>query len=96
MYNTTGLDASNNFIELFVAVNDLSGQLLASIIMLVLFILIMMVFSNYDKKVVLMADSFFLIILGVLFFAANLIGWQILIAPIVIFFISLLVFKLYG
>jgi hypothetical protein len=58
---------------MFVAVNQLSDKLLVSMIMLVLFIIIFVMFIQYDKKYVLLGDSFIMSILGILFFIMGLI-----------------------
>jgi len=96
MYNVTNITNANNFIDQVIAVNQLSNQLLAGMMMLTLFIIIYIVFSQYDKKIVLMADSAVLSVIGIMFFTLNLIGWPVLVVPLVVFFISLLIFKIYG
>jgi hypothetical protein len=84
-----------NFLEYYEAVNTMSGQLLTSIMLFVVFVLIFIIFSNYDKKIVIFADSFICSILGILFFSLNLIGWGVLIVPIITFLFSLLFLKIY-
>ena len=91
MYNLTNLSNANNFVDLTVAINELSNSMFAIFMMLTLFIIIMIVFSQYDKKVVLMADSAVLALVGIGFFALNMIGWAALVVPMVMFFISLLI-----
>jgi len=96
MYNTTALENSNNLLEMMIALNDTSNQLLMGMLMLTLFILIFIIFSNYDKKLVVMADSFLLTVLGIFFLIMGLITWQLLIAPILIFIISVIFMYLYS
>ena len=95
MYNTTNMTNAVNFLEYYEAVNTMSGQLLTSIMLFVVFVLIFIIFSNYDKKIVIFADSFICSILGILFFSLNLIGWGVLIVPIITFLFSLLFLKIY-
>jgi len=96
MYNTTNMTNAVNFLEYYEAVNTMSGQLLTSIMLFVVFVLIFIIFSNYDKKIVIFADSFICSILGILFFSLNLIGWGVLIVPIITFLFSLLFLKIYN
>ena len=96
IYNTTNISNAANFLETTIAVNQLSNNLFATMIMFVLFVLIFIIFSQYDKKLVLLADSAILSFIGILFFSLNMIGWTVLIVPLVTFFISLLIFKIYG
>ena len=96
MYNTTNISNANNFIEMTVAVNQLSNTLFANMMMVGLFVLIFIIFSQYDKKLVLLADSTVLSLVGILFFTLNLIGWQTLVVPFILLFISLIFFKMFG
>jgi len=86
MYNVTNISNANTIVEYVVAVNQLSNRLFANLILLSLFIVIFTMFVNYDKKYVLLADSFITSIIGILFFIIGWINWGILIAPILIFF----------
>jgi len=96
MYNTTNISAANNFVEQMVAVNQLSNQLFAIMTLVVLFIIIFIVFSQYDKKVLLMADSLAVSFIGILFFTLNMVGWYVIVVPLIIFFGSLIYLKING
>ena len=90
MYNETLIGQSKNIFELFVNMNTVSNDMLVAVIMLISFVLIFVMFSNYPTKIVILVDSIIMTILGILFFIAGMIGWAILFAPIIILFISLI------
>lgn len=93
VYNTTNITSANNIMEMFVAVNQLTDGIFVSIMMLVLFIVIFVVFSNNSKRLVLLVDSFVMSIIGVLLFVLGMIGWPILIAPILVLLLSILFYN---
>lgn len=90
MYNETLIGQSKNIFELFVNMNTVSNDMLVAVIMLISFVLIFVMFSNYPTKIVILVDSIIMTILGIMFFIAGMIGWAILFAPIIILFISLI------
>jgi len=89
MYNTTNLTNANTVIEIYEAVDKISNHSLTAMLMLTTFLIIFIVFSNYPKRVVLLADSFVMSIIGVWFFTLGWIGWPILLIPILVFFVSI-------
>lgn len=95
MYNMTNLTNANTMVEYFTGINQITepSGLLTSILMLVMFIIILMVFSNYPKKVVLLADSFIMTIIGVFFFIMGFIKLNILIVPILVLLVSIFLYK---
>ncbi|MBU1685710.1 hypothetical protein KJ662_05675, partial [Patescibacteria group bacterium] len=88
----TNVTAANNVFEIVTATNELSGDLLFSSLFLILFIAFLIVFKKNSLKTVLVADSFFMSILAVLCYVGGLIGNQLLIAPIIIFLASILIY----
>lgn len=90
MYNETLIGQSKNIFELFINMNTVSNDMLVAVIMLISFVLIFVMFSNYPTKIVILVDSIIMTILGIMFFIAGMIGWAILFAPIIILFISLI------
>ena len=93
VYNDTNLTAANNIVESITAINQISGGAFISIMLLTMFIVIFIVFSNYNKKIVLLADSFIMTIISIMFFMIGWIKWSILIIPIVVLFLSILMWK---
>jgi len=93
VYNTTNLTSANTIVEIYAAVNQISNYVFTGMILLSLFLIIFMVFSNYPKRYVLLADSFVISIVSVLLFFLGMIGWPILIPPILVFFGSVLMLK---
>jgi len=90
MYNETFISQSRNIFELFGAINETSGDVFVGVLMLLTFIIIFVMFSNYPKKIVILVDSLIMTFLGILLFISGLIGWAILFAPIAVLFISIL------
>lgn len=93
MYDLTNVFAALNPFTLFVAVNDLSGGLLTGAILFAIYVILIISFKgDRDIKAVLVGVSFIvtLISFGALFL--GLIGWPIMIAPILMLFSSLLAF----
>lgn len=83
MYNLSFINTSNNYFEMFIGVNDVSGGLVAGMLLLNLFLLIFIVFKNYDTRSVLLVDSFLVTIISVFMWAGGMIGFKIVILPIV-------------
>jgi hypothetical protein len=90
MYNETAVGAARNIFELFSAMNETSNDMLVAVLMLITFVIIYVMFSNYPNKIVILVDSILMTIVGILFFMAGMVGWAILFAPIIILFISIL------
>jgi cell division septal protein FtsQ len=93
MYNLTYVtEEANNLFEIARGVNDLTNGLYFTLSLLVILIVYMAVFKREKFKEVLVAGSFFIIIIAVLFRAASLVNDTFLIAPILLFFASLIVY----
>jgi len=95
-YNMTAIEESKNFYELYVAINDLSGGWLSLFILAVFFIIAFASFKRYedDTKTVFVVCSTLITIISILFFAAELISWKILIYPIIMLFSSIVILKI--
>lgn len=89
-YNLTFANTSNTIMDVAVGVNTNTSGLLMALMLFVLFVMLFMVFKSYDTKIVLIADSFIVSIVAFFLWAAGLIGWHILIVPVVILVFSLL------
>lgn len=77
-YNLSFIDNTTGITQLWLGVNDNSGGWFIGSTLLVLFILIFMVFSEYDIKDVYLVNSFLLTIIVGLLFGIGLIGeWVI-------------------
>jgi hypothetical protein len=92
MYNTTNITNAENVYEIFGAVNQLSSGLLASFILFILFLTILFVMrGRYDDiGLIFMGDSFVCIIVAIMMFWIGMVGWPVLIIPIILFFGSLI------
>jgi len=93
VYNMTNITAANNLYEIVVATNDLSGGTYFSLFLVVLFFGFIIVFKKKDFKKVLLADSFFMIILTALAWGMDFVGWTYIIIPVIIFGGSLIAYQ---
>lgn len=91
LYNTTQLDEAKNILEIFIAINDLSGQVFASLFLLVFTIFLLVIFRNngtFEK--VALGVSFLVSLITILFWAMGLISFVILLFPLV--FLMIMIF----
>jgi hypothetical protein len=93
-YNLTNLTDANNIYAQVKAVNDLSGSMLFSLILLATFFIFLVVFKRRDIKQVLLADWFLIIVLAVMGWALDLIGWMYIVVPVIGMIGSLVAFMI--
>lgn len=86
VYNLTSFDNLTSPVQVIENANNLTNGLAMALILLVVFVLILIVFKQYDTKDVILVDAFICTILAALFWAAGWIGYHILIWPILILF----------
>jgi hypothetical protein len=97
MYNLTYItDNANNLYEIAKGTNDLSNGLYFSLIFFTLFITYLVVFKKNDFKSTLLAGSFFMSIIGVIFYTLGFVSETFIITPILVLFISLFINIFYG
>jgi hypothetical protein len=89
MYNITFMNTSNNLYEYFVGVNTASNSLLSILILMMLWVVIFIAMKHFDTKVVFLASSLTTTLIGLIFFAAELISMGILFIPILMTMFSL-------
>lgn len=91
-YNVTNVTDANNIFEIVKATDDLSGGLMMLVILGTLFLVLFIALKKYeeDTKKVLLVDSTIMVIISILFWGIELISWQILLYPIIIFFAALI------
>lgn len=94
MYNDTNITNANNIYEIVKAANDLSGGLYFTVMLLVLVLTYFVVFKKQDFKDVFVAGSFFIFIVAILMFVAKLVDQTFIIAPLVMFLASILIYLL--
>jgi len=73
-YNLTNVTNANTFLEQFVAINSLTGDIFAIMLLFTLFIVMFLTFKNYDTRVVLLGSSFIISLISVMFLWAGIIG----------------------
>jgi len=89
----TNITAANNMFEIVKATNDSSGGMFFSLMLVVLFFGFIIVFKKKDFKKVLLADSFFMILLTALAWGMKFVGWTYIIVPVIIFGGSLIAYQ---
>ena len=92
MYNMTNVTSANTFYGILSAGNQLSEGMFWGTVMLVIFILIFMVFKNFDTKTVLVLDSFVMTIIGIISLTLGLIGAGVLVIFVILLFASILIY----
>lgn len=94
-YNLTNVTDANNYFEILKAVNDLSDGLIGVFIITSIFLLLMIVFKQYeqDTKETLLMASAITTLISVLFWTIGLISWTIMIYPIIALFASIVIYK---
>lgn len=97
VYNTTNITDATNIYSIFEGANQLTNSYLAVAILLILFILILIMFSNrMDTKGLFVLSSFLMIVVSILFWKANLIGIHILFVPFGLFVASVVIYWTMG
>ena len=93
MYNMTNITNANNAYEIVKAVNDISGGLIFTLVIFSLFFILLVAFRSIDFKARLVGASFILTLISIMAFYLEFIGWHILIAPILIFLSSIIIYQ---
>lgn len=93
MYNMTNITAGNNVFEIIRATNESSNGMFIILFLVILFFGFIIVFKKRDFKKVLLADSFFMIILTALAWGMKFVGWTYIIIPVIIFGGSLIAYQ---
>ena len=94
MYNMTGIENATNIYEIVNEVNSLNGVqgYFIGFVMLSLTIVMFMMFkSRFETSITLLATSFIMTVVGILFWTVGLLNQKLLAFPVLIFVISLLV-----
>lgn len=92
-YNITNITGANNLVEIIEATNQLSNGVFFMLLMPIIFFIFLIVFKGRDFKKVLLADSFFMVIISGLAWGMNFVGWTYVIIPILLFGGSIIVYQ---
>ena len=82
-YNLSFMDNSTGITAIAAGVNTNSGGWLFGLLLLFLWMLLFIVFSDRDTKTVFLGSSFIVSLAGGLLLGAGLVEWWILIFPVV-------------
>lgn len=88
--NLTAYDNLTSPLQVATASNDASGGYLFAFGLLAIFVVLFIVFKNYDTKAVFVGNSFICTVIAVLLWGADLISFKILIWPVLALFASIL------
>lgn len=92
LYNTSQLDEAINFYQITVALNELSGGLIASLFLAVFCLFLIVLFRDTgDIAKVFLGSSFITTVISLLFWASGLIGANVLILPVVLLMIAIFI-----
>jgi len=89
----TNITNANNWYEITKAVNQSSNGLFFALFLAVLFLGFIVVFKKRDFKKVLLADSFFMVLLTALAWGMKFVGWTYIIVPVILFGSSLIAYQ---
>lgn len=90
-YNLSFMDNTTNIAQIAVGVNDASNGWLFGLVLLILWVLMYMVFKDYETKSMMTGINFLTSLLAGVLFAAGLLPWWALTIPTIAFFISLVI-----
>lgn len=91
-YNTSLLDNSTNLYEIATEINTLSGNILASVLLLTIGIVLLIMFRySNDFKRVMAGVAFIEVILSLIFWGVGFISLNILIIPILFFMVTIFI-----
>lgn len=95
MYNLTNFTNANNIYEQAAAMNSLSGGLIGIFTLVGLFLILFVAFkkTEHDTKETLLVTSTITTIVGILMWTAQLIGFNIVVYPIIALFASIMIYK---
>jgi len=99
MINTTMMTNSTNILQMFTSVNDASNGGFISILLFVIFLVFIVNSRNLGADDLLkrsVSGSFVLMIISVLLFILEFIGWQFSLFSILLFFASFIAYKFGG
>lgn len=88
--NLSGFDNITGAHQLATGANTASDGYLFPLILLGIFVVLFIVFKNYDTKAVFIGDSFICTILAIMLWGAELITFTVLVWPILILFASIM------
>jgi len=80
--NESGLVNATGFDEVLQGINIASGNMLAPLLIMIIFLVAFISLKNYDTKVGLMASSLITLFISVFFFWIGWTSWHMIIYPI--------------
>ena len=93
MYNMTNITAANNMYEITAALNQSSGGMFFALFLVILFFGFIITFKKRDFKKVLLADSFFMILITGMAWGMGFVNWTFVIIPVIVFGGSLIAYQ---
>lgn len=92
MYNISNITNATNYYELFVAVNTLSEGLYVTMLLAMLYIILLIAFSNQGIKTAFIGVGFIMSVIGIMALTLGFVGWGVVVVIILTFFIGLIVY----
>lgn len=89
-YNVTKLVNGTSIVEVTQGINDASGGIFAPFLLLIMFIILMIVFKNYETRSALLTAGVIMSFMASIMAVMDLVGWNIVIIPVAIVFVSLM------
>ena len=89
-YNTTLLENGTSPVELFKGIDIAAGGILMPLILLVTFVIMFIVFKNYETKIALVTSSAATSFLAALMLIMDFVNLVVLLVPVAVLFLSLI------
>ena len=84
IHNYTGLANNTNMLDFFTTINTSTGELLVSIILLMVFVIIFIGLKQFDTLTALRSSGFIVSVISVLFFSLGLLSVQNMLIPLIL------------
>ncbi len=94
-YNLTNVTNANNIYEMLLHMNKASNDLIGILFVVVLSIILYVAMKRRetDTKQVLLVVSAILTLICILLGSINIIGWKVIVYPVILLFASLIMYK---
>jgi len=89
-YNLTGLDSGNNIYDYLVTINNATSGYIFSFLLLIIWVILMIGFKNYDTQTGIITSSAIVTLLTVISWGAGFVNMSVMFVPIAMLFAGLI------
>lgn len=91
IYNTTWMDSSNTLGSLVTGVNVMSNNLFVILVLVAIWMIVFFKTNDQGTSKSLITSGFVTSIIGILFWFMNLLTWELLIVPVIVFLTGIII-----